>query len=55
MSSPADLLEAGYQIHRLTGDRKGAHAVRISGAWWVVFRFEYGNAYDVEVVDYHRS
>ncbi|MDE0626952.1 MAG: type II toxin-antitoxin system RelE/ParE family toxin [Bryobacterales bacterium] len=55
MSSPADLREAGYQIHRLTGDRKGAHAVRISGAWRVVFRFEDGNAYDVEVVDYHRS
>ena len=55
IASPADLREAGYRIHRLTGDRKGAHAIGISGAWRVVFRFQDGNAYDVEVVDYHRS
>ena len=55
ISSPADLRQAGYRVHRLTGDRKGSHAVRISGAWRVVFRFQDGNAYDVEAVDYHRS
>ena len=55
ISSPADLRQAGYRVHRLTGDRKRSHAVRISGAWRVVFRFQDGNAYDVEAVDYHRS
>ena len=55
ISSPADLREAGYRVHRPTGDRKGSHAVRISGAWRVVFRFRDSNAYDVEAVDYHRS
>ena len=53
--SPAHLRAAGYQIHRLTGDRKGAYAIAISGRYRVVFRFEDGNAYDVEVVDYHKS
>lgn len=51
VTSPADLREAGYRIHRLTGDRKGAHAIEIAGAWRVVFRFKDGNAHDVEVVD----
>ena len=54
-SSAEDLRRAGYQVHRLTGDRKGYSAVKISGALRLVFRFEDGNAYDVEVVDYHRS
>lgn len=54
-ASPADLRAAGYSIHRLTGDRKGAHAIEISGGWRVVFRFHDPNAYDVTVVDYHRS
>ncbi|MDE0624986.1 MAG: type II toxin-antitoxin system RelE/ParE family toxin [Bryobacterales bacterium] len=54
-SSPEDLRRDGYRVHRLSGDRKGFSAVPVSGAWRVVFRFEEGNAYDVEVVDYHRS
>ena len=55
ISSPADLRGVGYSVHRLTGDRKGAYAIEISGAWRIAFRLEGGNAYDVEVVDYHRS
>lgn len=54
-SSPADLREVGYRVHRLTGDRRGRSAVAVSGGWRVVFRFQDGDAYDVEVVDYHRS
>ena len=54
-SSPEDLRRAGYRVHRLAGDRKGCSAVSVSAALRVVFRFEGGNAYDVEVVDYHRS
>ena len=52
---PADLTADGWQVHRLTGDRKGAYAVAISGRYRVVFRFENGDAYDVDVVDYHKS
>lgn len=53
--SPADMRADGLQIHRLTGDRKGAYAIAISGRWRVVFHFHDGKAYDVEVVDYHKS
>ena len=53
--SPADLTADGWQIHRPTGDRKGAYAVAISGRYRVVFRFEDGDAYDVDVADYHKS
>jgi len=37
----------------LRGDRKGQHAICINDQWRVCFRFEDGDAYDVEVADYH--
>ena len=40
-------------LHKLTGDRKGQWAMTISGPWRLVFRFEDGDAYDVEIVEYH--
>ena len=53
--TPAALTAHGLQVHRLTGDRKGAYAVAISGRYRLVFHFEDGDAYDVDVVDYHKS
>lgn len=43
----------GFQLHPLKGKLKGLWAVSVSGNWRVVFRFENGNAYDVDLVDYH--
>ena len=40
-------------LHKLSGDRAGAWAMTINGPWRVVFRFEDGDAHDVEIVDYH--
>ena len=40
-------------LHSLSGDRQGQWAMTISGPWRLVFRFEGGNAHDVEIVDYH--
>lgn len=40
-------------LHKLTGERKGFWAIRINGPWRIAFRFEDGNAYEVEIVDYH--
>ena len=40
-------------LHMLGGDRAGQWAVTINGPWRLVFRFEDGDAYDVEIVDYH--
>lgn len=42
-------------LHPLKGDRKGQWAVTINGPWRICFRFREGNAYDVEVVDYHKG
>jgi proteic killer suppression protein len=44
---PSNRLEA------LTHDRKGQWCIRISDQWRICFRFEHGDAYDVEIVDYH--
>jgi len=43
----------GNRLHPLTGDRQGQHAISINDQWRICFRFEDGDAYDVEVCDYH--
>ena len=40
-------------LHKLSGDRAGFWAIRVNGPWRIVFRFEQGNAHEVEIVDYH--
>ncbi len=40
-------------LHALAGDRQGQWAMTINGPWRLVFRFNNGNAEDVEIVDYH--
>jgi proteic killer suppression protein len=40
-------------LHKLSGDRKDQWAMTINGRWRVCFRFEDGNAWGVEIVDYH--
>jgi len=41
-------------LHKLTGDRKGQWAMTINGPWRICFRFRDGDAYDVEITDYHK-
>ncbi len=41
------------RLEKLSGDRRGRWSIRINDQWRVCFRFEAGNAHDVEVVDYH--
>ena len=41
------------QLERLVGDRVGQHSIRINRQWRVCFRWQNGDAYDVEIVDYH--
>jgi proteic killer suppression protein len=43
----------GYRLHPLKGDRKGFWALTVRANWRIVFRFENGDAFDVELVDYH--
>ena len=40
-------------LHKLKGDRKDYWAISINGPWRIAFRFEDGDAYEVEIVDYH--
>ncbi len=41
------------RLEKLTGDRAGQHSVRINDQWRICFRWEYGDAYEVEITDYH--
>jgi toxin HigB-1 len=41
------------RLEALRGDRLGQHAIRVNDQWRVCFRWENGDAHDVEVVDYH--
>jgi proteic killer suppression protein len=43
----------GNRLEALRGDRKGQWSIRIYDQWRLCFRFEDGNALDVEIVDYH--
>ena len=43
----------GNQLEALKGDRDGQHSIRINDQFRVCFRWEEGDAYEVEIVDYH--
>jgi proteic killer suppression protein len=43
----------GYRLHPLKGDLHGFWSVTVSGNWRIVFRFEEGDACDVDLIDYH--
>ena len=50
---PEDVNLPGFRLHSLKGELKGHWAVWVSGNWRVTFRFEDGDAYDVDYMDYH--
>lgn len=43
----------GNRLEALKGDRAGQHSIRINDQWRLCFRWRDGDAYDVEIVDYH--
>ena len=43
----------GFRLHALKGSVKGHYAVSVSGKWRVTFRFEDGEAVDVDYLEYH--
>lgn len=43
----------GNRLERMRGDRAGQHSIRINDQWRICFRWFEGDAYDVEIVDYH--
>jgi len=45
----------GNRLESLSGNRSGRHSIRINDQWRICFRWHEGNAYEVEIVDYHRE
>ena len=50
---PGSAEAPGFRLHPLKGTRAGQWSVRVSGNWCVVFRFDEGEAVDVDLIDYH--
>lgn len=47
------LVPPGNRLESLSGKREGQYSIRINDQWRICFRWTDGNAYDVEIVDYH--
>jgi proteic killer suppression protein len=47
------MIPPGNRLERLRGDRQGQHSIRINDQFRVCFRWEAGDAYEVEIADYH--
>jgi proteic killer suppression protein len=43
----------GNRVERLRGDREGQYSVRINDQWRICFEWKDGDAYEVEITDYH--
>ena len=40
-------------LHKLSGDRAGFWAINVNGPWRILFRFDAGDTFEVEIIDYH--
>jgi toxin HigB-1 len=47
------MIPPSNQLETLKGDRLGQYSIRINQQWRICFRWESGDAFDVEIVDYH--
>lgn len=43
----------GNRLEKLSGDREGQYSIRINDQWQICFLWSGGDAYDVEIADYH--
>ena len=43
----------GNRLEKLTGNRQGQHSIRVNDQWRICFRWSEGDAYEVEITDYH--
>jgi proteic killer suppression protein len=48
-----DMNVPGLGLHRLSGDLKGFWSITVSRNWRIIFRFDEGDAFDVDFIDYH--
>ena len=52
-SAPQALDLPRHRLHPLKGDLRGFWSVTVRANWRIIFRFEDGDAFDVELIDYH--
>ena len=50
---PSDMDLPGFRLHPLKGNLKGFWSVTVRVNWRIIFRFEAGEVYDVDLIDYH--
>ena len=43
----------GKELEKLAGNRKGQYSIRVNDQWRICFEWRQGDAYGVEIVDYH--
>ena len=43
----------GNRLEKLSGGRSGQYSIRVNDQWRVCFRWDAGDAFDIEIVDYH--
>jgi proteic killer suppression protein len=48
-----DLSIPGLRLEKLVGGREGQYSIRVNDQYRTCFRWKGGDAYDVEIVDYH--
>jgi len=47
------MIPPGNRLEKLSGNRKGQHSIRVNDQWRVCFKWDAGDAYEVEIADYH--
>jgi toxin HigB-1 len=52
-NDPKDMNYPGSDFHRLKGNLKEFYSVHVNGNWVIIFKFENGDAHDVDLIDYH--
>ena len=52
-AAPEELNIPGYGLHMLIGTKKDYWSLKVSGNWRITFKFEGGNALDINLEDYH--
>ena len=43
----------GFQLHRLKGDKRNLWSLKVSANWHITFEFENGDAYILDLEEYH--
>jgi plasmid maintenance system killer protein len=52
-SSATRILPPSNHLEKLVGNRKGQHSIRINDRWRICFAWKVGDAYQVEIAEYH--